>query len=409
MKRYLLTLSTLLMLIFAGQALAASGGGLLSQRAYDDLNDIHEMMDKKQYTEALTKANAMLKGGSANSEYEKAVTLQTIAYIYIYQDNYDQAARYLQQALNMDVFAEHEEEAATIALAQVYVSQDQYQKAIDVLEKYLKSGKELPPTAYILAATSYFSLEKAREALPYAKKAVQLSDAPRKDWYNLLLGIYYELNDYREAAKLLETMVAFWPDDKEFWRYLASIYLELEEDDKALATLALAYRQGMLEEESHLLNLSRLYLMDEVPYKAAEVLAKSLADKKVEATADNLELLSMAWTQAREYERAVEVLGEAGAKAEDGELYLRQARLYAALQNWNGVVSAVDKALKKGKLEKPGAAYILQGMAAVEEEEYDQALKAFQKARGFEESEDQASQWITYVQTDLMRVAATRR
>lgn len=409
MKRYLSIISALLMLVAAGQALAASGGGLLSQRAYDDLNDVHEMMDNKQYTEALAKANAMINGGSANSDYEKAVTLQTIAYIYIYQDNYDQAARYLQQALSMDVFAEHEEQAATIALAQVYVSKDQFQKAINLLEKYLKSGKELPPTAYILAATSYFSMEKPREALPYAKKAIQLADAPRKDWYNLLLGIHYELKDYRAAASLLETMVALWPDDKEFWRYLSSIYLELEEDDKALATLALAYRQGMLESEEHLLNLSRPYLMDEVPYKAAEVLAKSIADKKVEATADNLELLSMAWTQAREYERAVEVLGEAGAKSKDGKLYLRQAQLYAALQNWDGVVAAVDKALKKGNLDRPGDAYILQGMAAVEEEKYDQALKAFQKARGFEESEDQASQWITYVQNDLMKVASTRR
>src|SRR5690606_6225874 len=186
-------------------------------------------------------------------------------------------------------------------------------------------------------------------------------------------------------------------------------YLQLGEDDKALATLALAYRQGMLESEEHLLNLSRLYLMDEVPYKAAEVLDKAIADKTVNATADNLELLGMAWIQAREYERAVKVLGEAGAKSKDGKLYLRQARLYAALQNWDGVVTAVDKALEKGKLDKLGDAYILQGMAAVEEEKYDQALKAFQKARGFEESEDQASQWITYVQNDLMKVASTRR
>src|SRR5690606_18079963 len=212
-----------------------------------------------------------------------------------------------QQALDMDVFAEHEEQSATISLAQIYVAQDHFQKAINLLEKYLKSGKELPPTAYILAATSYYSLEKPREALPYSKKAIELADAPRKDWYNLLLGIYYELNDYREAAKLLETMVAIWPDDKEFWNYLSSIYLQLGEDDKALATLALAYRQGMLESEEHLLNLSRLYLMDEVPYKAAEVLDKAIADKTVNATADNLELLGMAWIQAREYERAVKV------------------------------------------------------------------------------------------------------
>jgi len=409
MKRYLSIISGLLMLAAAGQALAASGGGLLSQRAYNDLNNIHELMDNKQYAEALAKANVMLNGGSANSKYEKAVVLQTVAYIYIYQVKYDEAAKYFQQALDMDVFAEHEEQSATISLAQIYVAQDHFQKAINLLEKYLKSGKELPPTAYILAATSYYSLEKPREALPYSKKAIELADAPRKDWYNLLLGIYYELNDYREAAKLLETMVAIWPDDKEFWNYLSSIYLQLGEDDKALATLALAYRQGMLESEEHLLNLSRLYLMDEVPYKAAEVLDKAIADKTVNATADNLELLGMAWIQAREYERAVKVLGEAGAKSKDGKLYLRQARLYAALQNWDGVVTAVDKALEKGKLDKLGDAYILQGMAAVEEEKYDQALKAFQKARGFEESEDQASQWITYVQNDLMKVASTRR
>lgn len=404
MKKLIVFTLGISLLCSSTMVFAANTGGLLSQPTFRRLTDINEFMAEKNYDEALAVANELLANVQGD-DYEAAVVLRQIAYIYIYKEDYPTGLRYLEQALAKKAFGEAEEQSATIALAQLYLTEDKYQKVIELLNGYLKSGKELPPKAYILAAISYSSLNQYKQALPYAKKAVELSEEPRKDWHKLLLAIYFELHEYRNAADLLEVMIAYWPDEVEFWRNLASIYLELKEDAKALATLALAYEQDMLESEQNLLNLSRLYILYDAPYKAGKVVSTGIADKQIEATVKNLELLATAWTQAREYELAVEVLGEAGGKADDGEFYLQQARLYATMHQWDGVVTAVDNAMKKGSLEKPGTAYILQGMAAVEEDEFDKALKAFTQAQKYEDSKEQAGEWIAYVRTDLMRVA----
>lgn len=401
MKRIIPLAMASLLLISSTEILAASG--LLTQGTYRRLMDIQELVDEKQYDQAIKEANGLL--GDIKNDYEEAMVLQRIAYIYIYKEDYPSTIKYLEKALAKNAFSKQEEQATTIALAQTYLTQDNYKKVISLLDSYLKSNKELPPDAYILGAIAYTSLNQYREALPYAKKAIELSAKPNKDWHQLLLSIYYELNQYPNAAALLETMITYWPDEGEFWRNLASVYLELQDDDKALATLSLAYDQGMLVKEPYLLNLARLYILSETPYKAGLVISKGIDDKYIEANVKNLELLGTAWTQAREYEKAAEALGQAGAKSDNGDLYLRQARLYASMHKWDDVVTAVDNAMEKGDLKDPGAAYILQGMAAVEEDKYDKALVAFRKAEKFEDSEDQAKQWIRYVETDLLNVA----
>lgn len=394
-------------LLLSSAAMAAKGGGLLSQRTYDALQDIHELMEEEKYNQALSLGReliAKVKG----SEYETAVVKQNIAYIYIYKGEYETAASYLKEALALNVFADHEERSATIALANVYLSMEQYRQAINVMLPYVNSpdAGDLPPSAFIIVASSYAQLDQYREALPYAKKAISMSDSPSEDWYNLLLAIYFELNQYRNAAQTLETMITMWPQRNRYWVQLSQIYIELEENDKALSTLKLAYEQGMLEQESDLLNLVQLYMYQEVPYEAAKVLSKGLENGDIEPTAKHYDVLANAYIQAREYDKAVQALAKAGEKSDDGDYYLRQAQLYASQQQWSEVVKAVDKATS-AKLddEDMGTAYLLQGMAAVEDKKYDQALRSFNKAADFEKSEDQAEQWIRYVRNDLMNVA----
>lgn len=392
---------------FSHGVLAAQGGGLLSQRTHDTLSDIHELMEKEKYDEALQIGRKLLKNVEG-SEYETAVVKQNLAYLYIYKEDYSAAARLLKEALELNVFADYEERSAVIALANVYLSLEQYQRAIDLMLPYVNGPKsdELPPSAFIIVASSYSQIEKYREALPYTKKAISMASSPNEDWYNLLLAIYFELGQYRNAAETLETMLTYWPERKRYWVQLSQIYIELDENEQALATLKLAYKQGMLEQESDLLNLVQLYMYQDVPYEAAKVLAKGMEEGNIEASARHYDVLANAYIQAREYDKAVVALGKAGEKSDDGSYYLRQAQLYASQQQWSQVVKAVDKATSADlDKEDMGTAYLLQGMAAVEDKKYQQALESFNKAADFENSKDQARQWITYVRNDLLSLA----
>lgn len=375
------------------------GGGLLSPRTASKLDDIRDLMSKKKFDEALQDANTLL--GNVGKDYEKAVVEQMIAYIYIYKEDFKQAAVYLKRALDRDSFSDYEIASATVALAQVYVQLERYQDAANLLEQWLPQADEPPSSAYILLATSLAQMDQYKKALPYAKKAIALADQNKEgfheDWHTLLLSLYFQLEDYPNAAGELELLIAHKPSNKDYWKNLASVYQQMNEDKKALSTLAVAYKQGLLDNGDDQLRLAQLYMLNEEPYQAAQVLDKGLSSGKIEKTPRHYEYLANAYISAKSYEEAAKALGEGAQLDKDGEMWLRQAQVYAQIHDWNKVVQSVDHAMDKGGLEEPGKAYILQGMAASEAKNVSAALKAFKKAESFKDSKDQAENWIRYV------------
>lgn len=376
-----------------------SGGGLISQRTYNQIEQIQKLSEKEQYDKAIAAAKELL--GNVGSDYEKAVVMQQMAYLYVYKDDYKTGAKYLSDALDLNVFSDQETSDATIALAQIYFAMGSYQKSLDLLTKWLPKAKDPPPQAYMYAATSYAQLERYRDALPYAKKAIDLAKAKNKpieeDWYSVLASIYTQLKQYRNAAGVLEILVASYPHKYEYWQTLSSIYMELDEDRKALSTLALAYKQGLVDNQGDLLRLAQLYMLDDQPYPASQVMQKGLADGKIKANSEHYEYLANTLIAAKEYRDATDALAKAAPLAKNGELWLRQAQVFAQMHDWPNVVKAVDKATDKGDLKHPGNAYILKGMAAAEAKNVDAALSAFKHAERFKDTKRQASDWIHYV------------
>ncbi|HEX7047563.1 MAG TPA: tetratricopeptide repeat protein [Gammaproteobacteria bacterium] len=373
----------------------------MSPQTYRRITQATEDMNAGKYDEALAELRD-LAGDVADSPYELAVTLQTTAYVFINQENYEQAAVYLKRALDQDALPAEPEQGVIYALAQIYGVLGQPEKTIELMTGWLKTAEDPPPDAYITLANAYYTMERYREAYPAVKKALSLMDEPQEQWLKLALGIQYELEKYREAANTLEILVANWPDEKQYWRQLSGIYIELGEDQKALATMALAYEHNALKDEEEFLNLARLYMLNEVPYPGASLLEDMLAQEKVERSQENYELLAQAWVQAREYEKAIEALKKAAEYAEDGSLYIRAAQLEMSLANWEGATTAVQKALEKGGLdsEETGNAWLLLGTAAAEQDDFETAIKAFEEARGYPETRENATQWLAFVQTE---------
>ncbi len=113
-------------------------------------------------------------------------------------------------------------------------------------------------------------------------------------------------------------------------------------------------------------------------------------------------MLSQAWSQAREFRKAIESLGEAAERSEEGHLYLRMARYSMQINDWAGARVAASKALEKGGLEDKdkGQAWLVVGSAAAEAKDYDAAIEAFGKARSYENTRSIAGSWLQYVETE---------
>jgi tetratricopeptide (TPR) repeat protein len=242
------------------------------------------------------------------------------------------------------------------------------------------------------------------EALPYVQEAIARAAAPNEQWYVLELSILFDLEDYTAAAALLRDMVVYWPETARYWEMLANAYLELEDDENALATLMVAYQKGMLEEEAKLLSLARLNLYLDVPYAAGKLLDAEMSNGRVARNQRNLELLLSAWIAAREFESAAAVIDELAPLTDDGEYFMQKAQLLNELSDWAGVVEATEQALGKGGLADPGSALILNGVAHMQLGRFGDALAALERARDFDIARRNADAWIAYIR-DRQRVA----
>lgn len=373
----------------------------MSQQTYNRLSRVHKMIDEEAYGDALEELRD-LADDTQDRPYEHAVTLQTFGFVYINQENWRQAAAYLQRALDQDALPKEPEKQVVYALAQIYSQLEEYSKTISLMTNYLQGAENPPPDAFIILANAYAAQNQFTKAYPWVRKATAAMEKPKKDWLNLQLGIQFELKKFSESADTLEILTANWPDTKRYWQQLSGVYIELGRDDEALATLSMAYKKGFLDTESEYLNLARLYMLNDVPYQAGQVVEKAIEDGHVEAKQKNYELLSQAWIQAREYKKGIEALGKAAALTDDGELYLRQAQLYMSIADWEGAMAAANKAVEKGSMtqKKMGQAWLVRGTAASEAKNFDVAIAAFNKARGYEDTRKQASQWLSFVRTE---------
>jgi tetratricopeptide (TPR) repeat protein len=206
-------------------------------------------------------------------------------------------------------------------------------------------------------------------------------------------------------------MIAKWPEKLKYWEMLSGAYQEQQKDLDALAALMVAYRKGLLYEvagdqiEKKILNIVRMNIFVEVPFVAGEILEKEMAAGRIKADEKNLGLLLNAWTQAREFDRAVATIDRLAPMKPDGELFLQKAQLLAEKSDWAGTIEAARQAIEKGNLKKPGGAYLLIGIAANEMKDWQQALDALKEARKYDENtRRQASDWIKFVE-DRMAVA----
>ena len=112
-----------------------------------------------------------------------------------------------------------------------------------------------------------------------------------------------------------------------------------------------------------------------------------------------MKLLLGAWTAAREFDQAIEVINVLAPMINDGDLYIQKAMLLNEKGDWEGIKLAASQALNTGNLAKPGDIYILMGMAQTELEEYIQAINSFEKAveLGTDGNKRNAEAWIEYV------------
>jgi len=368
----------------------------ISPWVYKKLQKAEQLIAKKSYSQAEQKLKAILPDTKAKS-YEKAIVLRSLSSVYALNNQYKKATKLLTQALALDALPKKQEQQAILNLGQLYMAMEQYAKAIKVLEPWLATNSTGNAKVNVLIANAYAQLKRYRKALPYIKKAIANTKKPAESWYQLNLALYYELENYTSAAKILKKLLTIYPDKKEYWSQLASTYQQLKQYKQAVSIKHLAFKKGFIHSEKELLELVNLFLYVDHPFKAATLLNKLIATKKVKSTSKNWEILAHSWTIAKEYEQAIKALEKASSLNNKGSLYQRLGQIYVEKEQWGKAIQSFNKALNKGNLKNTGTTYMLLGMSYFEQKNKKQAKRSFLKAAKYSKSKKSARQWLEYI------------
>jgi len=386
--------------------LATQETASMREITYKELAKAQEAAEAEKFSEATQTLDKL--GKQELNHYERSQLLNLYAYIYYAQDQVSKAINTYEQLLNQPELPEALQTSTVYTLSQLYFSQENWQKSINMLERWMRLTKEDNRTAYEMMAQAYYQLGDYTKALLPAWKVIELTQAAgdpiKEQSYLLLRVLHYEAEEYQQVIDILEELIKLFPK-KQYWMQLASIYGEIDQQQKQLNVLELAYLQGFLATETEILTLASLLLNNDLYVRAGKILSRGLDDGVITSSLDHWRLLAQAWTMAQENEKAIPALTKAAELSPDGKLDIMLAQTYINLNRWNEAVDTIRRALAKGGLDRTDQAQVMLGQALFEMERFDEAREAFQRAQADQRSRQLSAQWITYIDSEEDRRA----
>lgn len=380
----------------------------LDELTWKQLNSAYELVGEEEYDEAYERLQVLL-GRASRDKYLQAVLSQALAQTEWSRKNYDAALQYFEQAVELDTLPDQTHFALMYQISQLYFMKDRFQEALDALELWFCKvpEKEITSHAYVLKASIYARMDDYANVLPAIDQAIQMDENPQESWYQLKLASHYELEQFPQAAQTLEILISKWPAKKVYWTQLSQIYYKLKQEDKALATMALAYRNDLLDNQADLLYLASLYSGADIPYKSALVMEKGIRDGLIEPTQSHWTMVAESWYAAEELKKSLTAFKEAGQASSDGELDLRRGFILVDMEDWGAALEALNAALRKGGLSETrmGEAYLLRGMAQFNLGDFDAASADWGRASRYEKTRSAAQQWINHLAEERRRRA----
>jgi tetratricopeptide (TPR) repeat protein len=215
----------------------------------------------------------------------------------------------------------------------------------------------------------------------------------------MLLALYLQKDNYKDAIPLLQRLINFVPDKKTYWMQLSAVYGQMEDYQNALAIMQLAYGAGLVTEDSEYRRLADLLLFNDVPYRGAQVLEAGI-DKKVVKVDDKLyEKLANCWIAAGELEKSIQPLQKGAELATTGEMYVRLGEVNIQREDWGGATSALERGLNKGMLKDAANAQMLMGIALYNQKKLSEAKTWFQRSAQSEKHRQMSRGYLQLIES----------
>lgn len=358
-----------------------------------DLNKAADLLNDSKADEAEPLVQKVLANEKA-SKYAQAFARQLLAQIYWEKDKSAEAIAEYRKAIELDALPNDAHFQVLYQIAQLQVQDEKYADALATLDQWEKQTGATTGDELALKANAYYRTDKFQEAVDTMKKALAMSDKPNDSWTQILMASYFELNQFDQAAQVVQAQLDKNPTDKKLLNQLATIYLQADKPQQALDLLSKAKSQGLISTSEDYMQLAKLYAAAD-KYKEASATLKEGLDKGVlKPSYDVYKLQGDVCVQAEDDPCAIDAYTKASPQAKDGNVDYQLGYLLFYSDRSKDAAEALGRAITKGGLRQEGEAYLLRGDAENDLNESSAALADWQKASGYPSTKAMAEQRI---------------
>lgn len=386
----------------------------LSRRVYERINEVMELRDAENYTEARTildELKDMHSKGQLNNR-ETYTMFLFYANLDQVQENYESALANYQEILKLPEQTPEIMEQTWMQVGSLYYVLERYQDAINAFNSFNEIAAEPNEDVYLRIAYAYYQLEQYQNALDPLLKNFEILRAKGeeipKNSYGLLRALYLTLEDFQKAYQVVREEVILY-GDPESVVLLAQLSAQLEKFEDQTRLYYAAGLGGYLDSSSGYMTLASLLNNNDDPYGCAETVADGIEAGIVEEDFDSLNLVATCYSIAREDEKSIPFLEKAAELAEDGQTYIALARAHMTLGDYEKAIEAFNKGFEKGNLSRADQAYLLQARAYLELNRHDEGIAAARNAARDQRSADTAQTWITHLTNEKARYETLQR
>ncbi len=350
--------------------------------------------NEQQYEVAVEQFNEVLANDKANA-YEKAYSYQILGAI-AYESHEDsvKAMEYNSQAIALDALSNEAHFALIELNAQLALQEDQFDQAIQWSDRFLKETATEKDLLYAVKGQAYYQLEKFPQAAENLKKALEVSAKPRDNWPPLLLLSYADAGMNTEAIAFGEQALQKDPRNKTMITQMSNLYIDTEQQPKALALMDRAYADGVLKSESELRQLAQLYAFAEQAAKGAQIVQDGIDKGILKEGLATYSLLGDIYAQGDDAAKAIAAYAKAEPFATDGDMAFQQAYWLYNMDKFEEARTKAKQALTRVPFKHEGDCWLTLGNTEIALDNKAGAIAAFKKAAQFPNTKSSAESWL---------------
>jgi lipopolysaccharide biosynthesis regulator YciM len=401
----------------------ARSAGTLSDQVMRAISSIQELMSPEDPDEPPNMEGAKReldelyeRRYDRMNDFEKSTILNFYTNYYLTIEDYPGALRIFEQILTIETLREDIRLRTLRSLGQIYAAEENWQGSIDNYVTWRALSFDEDQIVFRGLSYAHYQLEQYLEAEPYwlqyMEMALAADEQLGRDDYAYLNGIYFTVEDYAKALNVTKTMIMLF-DDARDWLNLSAVYASVDDEERRIRSLNLAYLKGVVEDENRYLNLGQSMAGIEIAHSGSKIIEKGLESDIIEGNKDNIATITQMLMISSEFKKALPYAERLAELDETGDGFDTLGYIQYVLTDYEAAAEAFKAAVDKGNLTDKPAALLFLARALLELDEFDAAEQAAKDSAeaGDRRAQESASNYINFITATRSRtnLIATRK